>query len=350
MLMKPEPDELELALRARNGDREALAELIERLRFGLFALAYAELRHYEDAQDAVAAAIFHICRHVVDLRNPDAMRAWMHAIVRNETHRLRRGQPMRSISLDEAYSVGTEDPSPLLRLDVERALQQLPNDQARAVGLFYLSRWPIATIASHLARPEGTIKRWLHRGRQHLATQMRGYFPMEQVWKACIVAPEITTVQLQCVTEALTASGWNDVQTVTNIKSFDDLYHLDEMSSRQEAFTNSEAVGGYVAEVMQKLTDPLATPLVEPLASSQLLVLGERVAGRSALEFILILRTLARAMPVCLLIERPYTDSSVYASWIAGCNLCITSDSDGPFFQHWFTELRKGIGTGETTE
>ena len=56
MMMKPEPDELELALRARNGDREALAELIERLRFGLFALAYAELRHYEDAQDAVPPA------------------------------------------------------------------------------------------------------------------------------------------------------------------------------------------------------------------------------------------------------------------------------------------------------
>ncbi len=44
-MMKPEPDELELAIRARSGDQEALAELIERLRVGLFALAYAELRH-----------------------------------------------------------------------------------------------------------------------------------------------------------------------------------------------------------------------------------------------------------------------------------------------------------------
>ena len=41
-------------IRAREGDREALADLVERTRLRLFALAYAELRHYEDAHDAVA--------------------------------------------------------------------------------------------------------------------------------------------------------------------------------------------------------------------------------------------------------------------------------------------------------
>src|SRR5450432_1321815 len=135
-MMKPEPDELELAIRARSGDQEALAELIERLRVGLFALAYAELRHFEEAQDAVAAALYQICCHAVDLRDPTSMRAWMHTIVRNETHRMRRGKQTVQTSLDEAATVGAEDPSPLLRLDIERALRQLPRDQAHALGLF----------------------------------------------------------------------------------------------------------------------------------------------------------------------------------------------------------------------
>ena len=189
--MKPEPDELELAIRARDGDREALGELIERLRFSLFALAYAELRHYEDALDAVAAALYQICLHAGDLRAPESLRAWMHTIVRNETHLLRRGKQALHVPLNEAESLGRADPSPLLRLDVECALRQLPHDQARAVALFYLSEWPIARIAHHLARPEGTIKRWLHQGRQRLATEMKGYFPMEPTWKACIVAPDL---------------------------------------------------------------------------------------------------------------------------------------------------------------
>jgi DNA-directed RNA polymerase specialized sigma24 family protein len=63
-MMNPEPDEYRLALRARDGDREALTELVERARLQLFALAYAELRHYEDAQDAVAAALVQVCLHV----------------------------------------------------------------------------------------------------------------------------------------------------------------------------------------------------------------------------------------------------------------------------------------------
>src|SRR5438094_10404044 len=90
--MDIEPDEYMLAVRAREGDPEALAELVERLRMPLFALAYAELRHYEDAQDAVAAALLQICRHVKELREPERVRAWMHTIVRNEVRRTLRGR------------------------------------------------------------------------------------------------------------------------------------------------------------------------------------------------------------------------------------------------------------------
>ena len=75
--MDVKPDEYELACRAREGDREALSELVERERLRLFALAYAELRHYEDAQDVVASALLRICRHVGELREPERVRAWM---------------------------------------------------------------------------------------------------------------------------------------------------------------------------------------------------------------------------------------------------------------------------------
>src|SRR5437667_12393604 len=99
--MDPEPDEIELAQRARDGDRDALAELVERTRLGLFALAYAELRHYDDAQDAVAAALLQVCLHVGELRQPERIRAWMLTIVRNETHRLRRGWSTSLLRLEE---------------------------------------------------------------------------------------------------------------------------------------------------------------------------------------------------------------------------------------------------------
>src|SRR5438132_7423864 len=88
--MDRETSEYDLALRAREGDREALAELVERARLRLFALAYAELRHYDDAQDAVATALLQVCLHVKALRDPARIWAWMYSIVRNEARRLRR--------------------------------------------------------------------------------------------------------------------------------------------------------------------------------------------------------------------------------------------------------------------
>ena len=180
--MDPEPDEAELARRAREGDREALAELVERARLPLFALAYAELRHYEDAQDAVAAALLQICLHVGELREPERARQWMYRITRNEARlilRRRAGAPLRLEAEDDDRHAGFQQraaaPSAdasLLRLDIERALRQLPREEARAVALFYLAGLSVRDIAARLGRPEGTIKRWLHGGRQRLASEM----------------------------------------------------------------------------------------------------------------------------------------------------------------------------------
>src|SRR5205823_5171273 len=121
-------------------------ELVERARLPLFALAYAELRHYQDAEDAVAATLLQICRHVGELREPGRARAWMQSIARNEARQLRRRRAVAPISLDAAdgsFAAGAWEPtSPadagsfLLRLDIERALRQLPRDEARALALF----------------------------------------------------------------------------------------------------------------------------------------------------------------------------------------------------------------------
>lgn len=333
--MKPEPDELELAIRARSGDQEALAELIERLRVGLFALAYAELRHYQDAQDAVAAALYQICCHAVDLRDPASMRAWMYTIVRNETHRMRRGKPAGHMPLDEATDIGDEDPSPLLRLDIERALRQLPRDQAHAVSLFYLQGWSIVEIARHLARPVGTIKYWLHQGRRRLATEMKGYSQMEKTWKACIVAPEITPAQLLCVTDALKGAGYADVQNVAEVRSLDDLYYLSKDVSR------SLAEPGLSVEEKNRRLHTLQ--LADPLASCDFLILGERIAKRSAFELIPVIRAIARQLSACILIEQPYTDSTILASYCTGFDLCLTSDAPSHDLQHFFSLLRTSI-------
>src|SRR6476659_6203772 len=118
--MDREPNEYELALQARDGDREALASLAERTRLRLFAIAYAELRHYEDAQDAVASALLRVCLHIHELRQPERIWGWMHRIVLNEAHRLRRGLNRLVESLEETEPLEESPSTSLLRLDIQR--------------------------------------------------------------------------------------------------------------------------------------------------------------------------------------------------------------------------------------
>jgi len=168
-------NEYELARRARQGDAEALGLLIEQNRERLFALAYAELRHYADAQDAVASALLNICIHIRSLRQPERMHAWMNSIVRNEARRLRRG-PEAPLRLDDFphESLASDTLQAVLRdAEITQALDRLSPNQAQAIQLFYFGQLSIREIALRSGHSEGTVKSWLHYGRQRLAAAMK---------------------------------------------------------------------------------------------------------------------------------------------------------------------------------
>jgi RNA polymerase sigma factor (sigma-70 family) len=288
--MNLEPNEYELALRARAGDRDALAELVERTRSRLFALAYAELRHYEDAQDAVAAALVQICRHVDDLREPERVRAWMNSIVRNEVRRIRRPPDDVPVSLEETEAYADDVDLTLLRLDIERALRRLPGNQACALRLFYLDDLSIREIAWRLGCAEGTVRVWLHRGRRHLATEMEDYAPMTPPQTAVIVHTDLEADQIQTLTTALQAIGYQ-VNAVTP----------GDLPGLKEAFKKAD-----------------------------LIVLDEWFGGRSALELLINLRAdpETRDRPVFLLCSDP-SDLTVIAYFNAGVDRLVRKEDLG---------------------
>ncbi len=309
-----EPDEYALALRARDGDREALAELVERVRLRLFALAYAELGHYEDAQDAVASALLRICRHVGNLKEPKQLRPWMHSIVRNEARRLGKARSLESFDKyrdEDPYHAAQCGPS-LLKLDVERALRRLPADQAHALALFYLADWPIREIARRTGRPEGIIKSWLHQGRRRLALEMEGYEPMTQEpatrqWTAAIVSSDFEPAVREQLVDALKAAGYD---TVNIIGDYRDIFRP--------------------GETIKDGTLKYRYHLAAPLAGSDFVVLDEKVGGRSILELFPAIRGTPEGKKVvfCLLMgmtqHTPTDEMLVLSAYISGLDFFLT--------------------------
>ena len=275
-------DTYQLALRARRGDANALSDLIERTRLRLFALAYAELRHYDDAQDAVVAALQQVCLRIGQLQQPEHVDAWINAIARNEVRQIRRrnGPPTSEIDPDETGSGIEQISSRLLRLDIEQALRRLPRDQAQVIVLFYWRHLSCQEIAAQLQRPEGTIRRWLHQGRRRLAIEMKGYESMNSTETAAILHTDLSATLLKQLKKAVEA-------------------------------------GGYAPVIVPPSEVDLGP--IGILSSYSFVILDEFIGGRSALEFVLNLKSRPEtaAIPICVLCSAP-TDFTVGAYFSAG--------------------------------
>jgi RNA polymerase sigma factor (sigma-70 family) len=290
--MIPEPDEYGLARRAREGDPGALSELVERTRLGLFRLAYGLLGNYDDANDAVAAALLQVCLHVRTLREPATMTAWMQRIVRNEVYRLGRrrvveAEPQVEAAAPEGLTVT------LLRLDIERALRQLSPNQARVIRLFYLEERTVEEIARQTAHPAGTIKSWLYRGRRRLCDEMEGYAPMAPT------APELPTQPMALV-------------------------HTDLTPEQLRTIADAVAAGQYQLQIIEP-TDMEA--LVSSLAGYQALILDEQLNGHSAFELLIHVKSepLLQHLPVCVLASNP-TAFTTMAYFNAGVDRLVNKD------------------------
>jgi RNA polymerase sigma factor (sigma-70 family) len=349
-MMNPEPDEYELARRARDGDREALAALIERTRLSLFALAYAELRHYQDAQDAVAGALYQVCLHVGELREPERVRAWMNSIVRNEAHRLRRGPDAAVMSLEAGEPPAPEPMPSLLRLDIERALRRLPRDQARAIALFYLARLPVREIASRVERPEGTIKLWLHLGRRRLAAELEEYAPMKrrEALKLLAATPALATTLEECAAMTPTPAV-NAAIISTDLEP-------KLVRSMAEAARAAGFDGVITLEALPSLEetgegDARERHLPESLKGVSVVVLDEWIGGRSAFEILAILKAAAESKDLAffMLASAP-GDSTVFAAWAAGVDCFLTKPFDLAEFQKFMMHLRARDAAAECTK
>ena len=296
MLMITETDVYNLALRARAGDEDALSELVERTRLRLFRLAYAELRHYEDAQDVVVAALHQICLHINQLQKPDCANAWMNSIVRNEIHQWRRTSvPTTFALIPEEIGSEARTSDCLLRIDVEQALKRLPRDQARVIDLFYWRQLSTQEIAEQLERPEGTVRRWLHLGRRRLAVEMREYRMNETMTAkaapvAAIIHSELGADTIQQLKKALRAGGY-----------------------RTRILPSAQLTGVFYR-----------TGFVKSLCEYAVIVLDEWIDGRNALEFVLHMKgnTETADIPVCLLCASP-SDFTVGAYYSAGVDRLV---------------------------
>jgi len=135
----------------------------------LVAQIYAMCGNFAEAQDCVQEAFVRAWDRRRALDTEQSPEAWIRTVAyRLAVSRWRRAQralraPDRSQLRDR---VAEPDSS---RIELVRALQQLPADQRRAIVLHHLCDMSVRDIADEIGVPVGTVKARLSRGRAALA-------------------------------------------------------------------------------------------------------------------------------------------------------------------------------------
>ncbi len=159
-------DQRELIDRAKRGDHDAFAQLVDGALRRLDAAARLILRDPDLAQDAVQESLIRAWRDLPGLRDPDRFDAWLHRLLVNaclDLVRRRRRRPIE-IELSPIDSTNVPDHSIAFadRELLDTALRRLDPGHRAVVALHYLLGMPLPDVAVALGIPYGTAKSRLH--------------------------------------------------------------------------------------------------------------------------------------------------------------------------------------------
>jgi RNA polymerase sigma-70 factor (ECF subfamily) len=129
---------------------------------------HAFVGDHAEAQDLVQEAFCRAYTRWSSISKYEDPQAWVRRVAWNlAVSRWRRTRILRRWQHDLAP--GSVDAPSAARVDLARALSQLPRNHRQVVVLHYLADMPISEIAVFVDASEGTVKSWLHRARTSLS-------------------------------------------------------------------------------------------------------------------------------------------------------------------------------------
>ena len=166
--------DVELAAAAAAGDRRALESLLDRHADRVHAICRRIIPNPEDALDATQEALIAITRGIARFDGRSAFTTWCYRVTTNAALDELRRRGRRPVPLDAPPDRTTPSGEDAVdaRLDLDRALAEVPEDFRTAVVLRDLADLDYPEIAAVLGVPLGTVKSRIARGRRALRIEL----------------------------------------------------------------------------------------------------------------------------------------------------------------------------------
>ena len=159
------------------GSQDAFRRLVDKHWAGVVRTVSPLLGDPDDVEDAAQEAFIRACRRLDELKDPDRLPAWLHAIARNAARKMLRQRRLEQQRLPEyelSRSVADPDLGSLFGYrDLKALVNTLAPPDRAVVTLFYLAGMELNRIAQQLDIPVGTAKSRLHRSRRLMRERIR---------------------------------------------------------------------------------------------------------------------------------------------------------------------------------
>lgn len=156
--------------RARAGDPAALEALYRAFESPVYTLARRICRTAEDAEDVLQETFFEVCRSIGSFRGDGSLWGWVRTIAASKAlMRLRRNRYRDADELHDDMAAARRE-EPHLRMDLEAALERLPQTARAVVWLHDVEGYTHDEIARMMGRTPSFSKSQLSRAHAKLRT------------------------------------------------------------------------------------------------------------------------------------------------------------------------------------
>ncbi len=173
--LAPETIEFPTAFaRARAGDHEAFAQIVEQHEAMVYSLAWNFFGDRSRAEEVAQDVFLQLYRNLGSIESEAHLLFWLRQVTTRRCIDLARRSRLKAVSLEDAGELHAEPKptDPFLERKLKRLVQELPDVQRAMVMLRYQEDLDPSEICRIVGMPVNTVKSHLHRALQSLRRKL----------------------------------------------------------------------------------------------------------------------------------------------------------------------------------
>lgn len=164
---------------SRAGDQRAFGVLVRRYQHLVYTVCNRVLRHAHEAEEAAQDSFVKAYQHLASYQGQSKFSTWLYSIAYRTSISKLRVRPAATADLEDAahtsapFQQGTELEGVDRKAALDRALAQLPTEDAAIMTLFYLGEQSVEEIVTATGLSASNVKVKLHRSRKKLLEHLQ---------------------------------------------------------------------------------------------------------------------------------------------------------------------------------